>query len=58
MYEVYDETQDLVIYTTDTRDSAIDTMLYYLGVSVGDYYLRGIDNYIYVRRNNGETIQQ
>jgi hypothetical protein len=56
MYEVYDETQDLVIYTTDTRDSATDTMLYYLGVSVDDYYLRGIDEYIYVRRNNGETI--
>ena len=57
MYEVYDETQDLVIYTTDTRDSATDTMLCYLGVSMDDYYLRGIENYIYVRRNNGETIQ-
>ena len=57
MYEVYDATRDLVIYTADTLDSANDKMLYYLGMSFDDYYSRGVDEYIYVRRTHGKTIQ-
>ena len=57
MYEVYDATRDLVIYTADTLASAHDKMLYYLGMSFDDYYSRGVDEYIYVRRTHGKTIQ-
>lgn len=56
MYEVYDEIQDLVIYTVDTRDQAMNAMLYYLGMSRGDYYSQGVDNDIYIRITNGKTL--
>ena len=53
MYEVYDETENLVLYTHENFLDAYDEMLSILGMDDLTYSSTGAEEYIYVRRKDG-----
>ena len=53
MYEVYDETEGKVLYTSEDYFDAYDKMLSILGIDDLTYSYTGADEYVYIRRKDG-----
>jgi dsDNA-binding SOS-regulon protein len=53
MYEVYDETENKVLYTSEEHFDAYDKMLSILGMDDLTYSSTGAEEYVYIRRKDG-----
>lgn len=53
MYEVYDETENKVLYTSEDPFDAYDKMLSILGIDELTYSSTDADEHVYIRRKDG-----